>query len=62
MLQVNEEDVRHMTCDDVTTILHSLTEAREMIRVVVAHSERGEESKLQEVIPEVMDVSFEEGN
>ena len=60
ILQINEESVIHMRCYDITAKLRSLEEAREAIRLVVAHSEReGERLKESEVVPEVMDVSDE---
>ena len=55
---MNEESVIHMRSEEVVARLCSLDEARETIRLVVAHSEReGESQAVQEVIPEVMDVS-----
>ena len=58
ILQLNEESVIHMRSEDVAARLRSLDDAREAIRLVVAHSEReGESQTTQEVIPEVMDVS-----
>ena len=63
LLQVNEESVIHMRSEEVAERLHSLDEARETIRLVVAHSEReGEGQTTQEVVPEVMDVSNQLGN
>ena len=55
LLQVNEESVIHMRSEEVAARLRSLDDAREAIRLVVAHGER--EGAVQDVIPEVMDVS-----
>ena len=61
LLQVNDESVIHMRCDDVVAKLRSLEEAGQTIRLVVAHSERDSDRLEEEgVIPEVMDVSREE--
>ena len=47
-----------MRSEEVAARLRSLDDAREAIRLVVAHSEReGESQAVQDVIPEVMDVS-----
>ena len=55
LLQVNEESVIHMRSEEVAARLRSLDDAREAIRLVVAHGER--EGAVQDVVPEVMDVS-----
>ena len=55
LLQVNEESVIHMRSEEVAARLRSLDDAHEAIRLVVAHGER--EGAVQDVVPEVMDVS-----
>jgi C-terminal processing protease CtpA/Prc len=61
VLEVNEESVIHMRSEEVAARLRSLDDAREAIRLVVAHSEReGESQAVQDVIPEVMDSSGDE--
>ena len=58
LLQVNDESIMHMRCNDVAAKLHLLEGAGQAIRLVVAHSERESEgTEEEEVIPEVMDVS-----
>jgi C-terminal processing protease CtpA/Prc len=58
LLQVNEESVIHMRSEEVAARLRSLDDAREAIRLVVAHGER--EGAVQDVVPEVMDSSGDE--
>ena len=60
LLQINDESVIHMRCDDIIARLHSLEEAGKTIRLVVAHTERdGGRLEQEGIIPEVMDVSRE---